>query len=77
MTNVHGQEYWDMSSDKYCIAAVTNVESVLEKRVLRLPPKCVTSLSCVYCPDMDVTGYFKADGFQRYQELIGVLIWAV
>ena len=40
MTNVDGQECWDMSSEKYCTAAVTNVESVLEKRNLRLPPNC-------------------------------------
>ena len=50
-----------MSSDKYCTAAVTNVEYVLVNRGLRLPPKCVTPLSCGYRPEMDVTGDLKAD----------------
>ena len=30
MTDVDGQDCWDMSSDKYCMAEVTNVEQVLE-----------------------------------------------
>ena len=66
-----------MSSDRYCTAAVTNVESVLEKRGLRLPQKCVTLLICGYRPGIDVKVEFKAYGFQWYQELIGTLLWAV
>ena len=62
-----------MSSDHYCRAVVTNVESVLEKRGLRLPLKFVTPLSCGYFPEMDVTGGLKVDGVQWYQELIGTL----
>ena len=44
---------------KYCTAAVTNVESVLEKRGLRLPPKYITPMSFGYYPDMYVTGELK------------------
>ena len=77
MTDVNVQEYWDMYSDKYCMAAVTSVESVLEKRGLRFPSKCVTSLSCGYRPEMYVTVELKAAGVQWYQELIGTLRWAV
>ena len=61
MTNVDGQQCRAMSSDKYCAAAGTNVESVQEKRGLRLPLKCATPLSCGYRPEMDVTGDIKAD----------------
>ena len=77
MTNIYGQECWAMYSDKYCTAAVTDVECVLENHGLRFPPKCVTPLSCGYVPYMDVLGDFKADGSQWYQELIGNLSWAV
>ena len=59
ITNVDGHECWAMSSEKYCTAEVTNVESVLEKRGLRLSLKCVTPLSCGYLPDLDVTGELK------------------
>ena len=54
MTNIDGQECWDMYSDKYCMEEVTNMESVLGNRGLRLPPKCVTPLRFVYCPEMGV-----------------------
>ena len=50
MTNVNGQECWAVSSEKYCTAAVTNVEPVLKKRGLRWPQKCFTPLSCGYRP---------------------------
>ena len=72
MTNFDGKECWIIYSDNYCTAAVTNVESFLEKRGLRLPLKCVTPLSCGYLPDMDVTGELKADGVKWYQKLIGI-----
>ena len=77
MTNVNGQQCWYMSSEKYCKAAETNVEYVLENCSFRLPPKCVTPLRCGYFPEMDVTGYLKADGVQWYQELIDTLRWSV
>ena len=48
MTNVDGQECWAMSYDKYCTAAVINVESVSDKIGIRFSPQCVTPLSCGY-----------------------------
>ena len=63
MTNVEGQECWDLSYKNYCTEAGTNVESVLEKHGLRLPPKCVTLRICGYCPQMDFNGDIKLDVF--------------
>ena len=53
MTNVDGQECWDMSFNKYFTAAVTNVVYLLERRGLRFPPNVFTPLRCGYCPDND------------------------
>ena len=39
MTNSDNQECSAMSSDKYCTAAVTNVESVLEKAWFKVATK--------------------------------------
>ena len=61
INNVFGQYGWAVSSDKYCKAAVNNLESVLEKRDLRLPLKCVTPLTFVYLPEINVTGEIKAE----------------
>ena len=66
-----------MSSKKHCEAAVINVENELEKYNLKLPSKCLTPISSGYRPEMDTTAELKADGLQIYQELIGVLRWAV
>ena len=68
---------WEMSSEKYCEAAVQNVDLSLSKNGLTLPSKCLTPLTSGYRPEMDTTAELKADGLQRYQELIGVLRWAV
>ena len=51
MINEDGDECWAMSSEKYCTAAVSNVEEVLKKKGLRLPSKCTSPLSSGYRPN--------------------------
>jgi hypothetical protein len=75
--NVDGQSCWTMSAEKYVLASAKNVESVLAKRGLRLPTKCYTPLPTDYRPELETSEELKADGLQYYQELIGVLRWAV
>jgi hypothetical protein len=70
-------ECWTMSAEKYVISAVKNVEEALAKKGLRLPTKCYTPLSTDYRPELEVSPELKSDGIQLYQELIGVLRWAV
>ena len=77
MKNDKNQNMWAMSSDEYCITAVDNVESVLAGKGLRLPSKCYKPLMANYRPELDDTAELKADGVQWYQELIGMLRWAV
>ena len=77
MENQDGDLCWAMSSEKYCTATVDNIKSILHKKGLRLPNKCVTPLSSGYRPEMDVTAELKADGVQWYQEMIGQLRWAI
>ena len=77
MVNEDGNECWDMSLEKYCAAAVSNVEAVLKKKGLCLPSKCTSPLSSGYRPEMDVTAELKEDGVRWYQELIGQLRWAI
>ena len=74
---VDSQWCWTMSAEKYVSASVKNVEEALAKKGLRLPTKCYTPLSVDYKPELDVSAELKGDGMQYYQELIGVLRWAV
>ena len=71
-----GTECWTMSSDKYCKAAVSNVEAKLAESGKRLPSGVKTPFHSGYKPELDVTPELKADGVQYFQELIGVLRWA-
>jgi hypothetical protein len=74
---VDGFECWTMSAEKYVLASVKNIEDVLAKRGLRLPTKCYTPLASDYRPELETSPELKSDGVQIYQELIGVLRWAV
>ena len=70
-------EFWTMSGEKYVKTAVSNLEDVLTSRGHRLPTKCYTPLSNNYKPELDTSQELKADGVVEYQELVGVLRWAV
>ena len=70
-------ECWTMSAEKYVVASIKNVEETLEKKGLRLPGKCYTPLPSDYRPELEASAELKSQGVQTYQELIGVLRWAV
>ena len=74
---IDGFNGWTMSSQKYVKAAIDNVEEVLGRTNQRLPAKCGTILKSGYQPELDTSQELKQDGLQRYQELIGMLRWAV
>ena len=74
---VDGFDGWTMSSQKYVKAAIDNMEEVLGRTNQRLPTKCGTPLKSGYRPEMDTSQELKQDGLQKYQELIGMLHWAV
>ena len=57
-----------MSSDKYFQALVKNVEADLEKKGIRLPSKCYTSMSRGCRPEMEYSPEVKTEGIRRYQE---------
>ena len=67
----------DCVSRKFVKAAVTNVEEDLTRSEKILTSKCVTPLSRNYAPWLENSPELMADVVQKYQELIGQLIWAV
>jgi hypothetical protein len=76
MANENGTVCWTINSEKYCKAAVQNVEDKLKAEGRRLPTRCGAPLASGYKPELDTTAELAADGMQYYQELIGVLRWA-
>ena len=77
MTTASGTECWTQSSDKYVMASLHSVEATLAEKGNKLPTKCVTPLSSGYRPEEDISPELGAEGHRYYQELIGMLRWAV
>ena len=75
--SVDGFEGWTMSSEEYVKSAIENIEQTLAETNQCLPTKCRTPLSSGYRPELDTSPELKTKGLQRYQELIGILCWAV
>jgi hypothetical protein len=74
---IGGVECWTMSSEEYVKAAIINVETALNATGQRLPSRCTTPMQANYRPELDDTLELKIDGVRYFQELIGVLRWAV
>jgi hypothetical protein len=74
--DIDGKTCWTMSPEQCVKAVVVNVEENLAKRGRRLPSECVTPFSCM-SRWLETSAELKADGAQHFQELIGMLRWAV
>lgn len=68
---------WAMSSAKYVKEAIQLVEQELQKLNKRLPNKTLSPLSSGYRPELDVSPLLNDEEANYYQQLIGVLQWAV
>ena len=55
MVTANGRKCWSMSPEKYCKAAVLNVEHELNEEGKRLPTKCKTPLKSGSRPKLDVS----------------------
>ena len=71
-----GTQCWSMSSEKYVRAAVANLEAKLGESDMHLP-KSRTPMATSYHPSEDVSKELNVTGVQTYQELIGILRWAI
>ena len=77
MTTSSGTECWTQSSDKYVMASIQSVETTLGEKGNKLPTHCVTPFSSGYRPESDTSAELGTEGHRYYQELIGMLRWAV
>jgi hypothetical protein len=68
---------WGMSSQHYISNAIKTVEIELSKAGKALSPKVRTPISSGYRPELDVTPLLGPEKANYYQNLIGVLRWAV
>ena len=74
---VGAHDGWALSSDKFIKVVLDTVEKSLADAGKRLPSKCKTLISSGYRPELDTTPELNDEGLQKYQEMIGMLRWAV
>jgi hypothetical protein len=73
-----GSTCWSLGSEKYLKAAIETLETTLKKKGQRLPGRCPNPFSGDnYHPGDDVTAELNREGIKTYQELIGILRWAI
>ena len=72
-----GKYFWTMYTEQYLKAAVKIFEEDLARSGNRFPLKYVTPLLINYAPWKEDLTDLMADGVQRYQKLIGQIIWAI
>ena len=71
-------QYWSMTSHKYVKEAVRNLELDLKKIGKKLPSSRITTpLQYGYRPELDLSPLLDAEHTTFYQQLIGILRWAV
>ena len=73
----NGVKCWTMSSDKYVNAAIENIEKKLKSEGRHLPRRADTPMSSSYRPEEDVSAELEGTDHTYFQELIGILRWAI
>ena len=72
---------WAFGSSQYVQAAVSNVETYLDKPENqywgKLPARSNSPLPASYCPELDVSRELSTEESAYFQSLIGVLRWIV
>lgn len=66
-----------MTSRDYIKLAIENVESQLKKKNLKLQARAVTPMTSDYLPELDGSEELTPEDVTFFQELIGILRWAV
>ena len=66
-----------MSSDKYINAAIENIEKKLKSEGRHLLRRADTPMSSGYGPEEDVSVELEGTNHTYFQELIGILQWAI
>jgi hypothetical protein len=68
---------WGLSSQQYVTEAIRNVETELSKIGKCLSNAVTTPISSGYRPELDITPLLNPTKANYYQNLIGILRWAV
>ena len=74
---LNGKEVWTMCSKDYVKLAISNIEGRLKNKRMKLPSKAITPMDSSYIPELDDTPELDSGNITFYQEIIGMLRWAI
>ena len=74
---INRNKCWSMSSAKYVQTAIDNIGKTLRKKGRKSPAKCVTPITYKYRSEEDETSELLGKKMTYFQELIGILRWAI
>ena len=74
---LNGRKVWSMTSKDYVKLSIENVEKEFKKRNMKFPSRAVTPMKSEFIPELDTSEELSPDDTTFYQELIGILRWAV
>ena len=74
---LNGCTVWTMSSQEYIKNAVKTVKDQLKKSGKKLPALATTPMSAGYYPETDSSPELNLEDTTLFQELMGILHWAV
>jgi hypothetical protein len=77
LPNDNSKIRWGMSSQHYISNAVKTVEDELKKTGRQLSNNVKTPIASGYRPELDLTPLLRPDQANYYQNLIGILRWAI
>jgi hypothetical protein len=72
-----GKVRWALSSEQYLKDAVKNLELKLVQDGLKLPGRKSTPMTSGYRPELDYSPLLSDEAANYYQQLIGIIRWAV
>ena len=74
---LNGHNVWMMTSQEYLCNTIKTVEAHLSKKGRKLPVRAMTLMSSGYYSEVDSSPELDANDTTLFQELIGILRWAV
>ena len=72
-----GTTLWTMTSSDYLKATIAEIEKSLKEQGHELPKKATTAMHKFYKPELNPTQELDSENVTYFQELIGILRWAI
>ena len=77
LKTLNGKDVWRMCSKDYMKLAVSNIEGQLQSKHMRLPKKALAPMNSDYIPELDTSSELSSENITFFQEIIGMLRWAI